>query len=607
MGKLSEPRTLSIRVAPLPDESMDSWLETLARRCSMSLPALISAFGLPRIDRTHRLVTGLTEHHLRQVEHRLALPPGRLEQAVVPGDLFGQRAPRCRFCPECLTETQGRWNLRWWLPWALACSRHQALLHIVCPRCGTPPRQRVPGQVHLHRPARCLNRAARKSRVCGADLGFAPSLTLFAYHSLIGVQQRLDAIPVHGHQDPGGVFARVDALLTPVEHGRAGQLDRMSPAALSTWERTFDDINDPASQFCGWRMRERARTVLTRGFLDREYDENKKSLSQLAVDFGLPYRIVIERAKELGFTVTAGSRPLTFDDRWLREQYVTHLRSTRDIGKGIGISEGPVKRRLAELGVALRPVGPYSRKEMIARLDESVPGDIRAAVEGTTHGWLRLRRFQIHMALPSLAATSAYLGVAGNSLTRQFKQLEAAIGAELVHRAARHAPQRPTLRGTSLLRQLDEPQARELMQHALGPDITPMPSTSVQAHAAAAFNGKNAPLTRLGPATDLPAHIHVPPPLLPLLRHLFADAAPETYVMQIHALTGIRAATLYGQLHRLVAAGWLQRRRESANERMQRGGGGHLHNLYTLSPAARLVPIRDVLNSPLGPSAMLAG
>jgi len=388
MGELSEPRTMSIRLPPLPDESMDSWLETLARRCSMSLPALISAFGLPRIDRTHRLVTRLTEHDLRQVERRLALPPGRLDQAVVPGDLFGQRAPRCRFCPECLTETQGRWKLRWWLPWTLACSRHQVLLHIVCPSCGIPPRHRVPGQVHLHRPTRCLNRAARTSRVCGADLTFAPSLTLFPYHSLIGVQPQLDAIPLHGLQDPGSVFARVDQLLAPVEHGRAGQLDRMSPAAFGTWERAFDDVNDPASQFCGWRMRERARTFLTREFLDREYEQNKKSLSQLAVDFGLPYRIVIERAKKLGVTITAGRRPLRLDDVWLREQYVIHLRSPRGIGKAIGISEGPVKRRLTELGVALRPLGPYSREQMIGQLDRTVPRDIRAALEGTAHGWV---------------------------------------------------------------------------------------------------------------------------------------------------------------------------------------------------------------------------
>ncbi|MET7911784.1 LysR family transcriptional regulator [Streptomyces avermitilis] len=372
----------------------------------------------------------------------------------------------------------------------------------------------------------------------------------------------------------------------------------MSSAAYSTWERTFDDVSDPASQFCGWRTRERARTSLTREVLDREYEENKKSLSQLAVDFGLPYRIVIERAKELGVTVTAGRRPLTFDDVWLREQYVTHLRSTRGIGKGIGISEGPVKRRLAELGVALRPVGPYSREEMISRLDRTVSRDIRAALEGTAHGWVRLRRFQIHIAFPSLTASSAYLGVAESSLSRQLRQLEAAVGAELVHRPARHAPQRPTRRGASLLRRLDEPQARELMQHALGPDITPMPSTAAQAEAAASFNGKCGPLTRLAPTAGPPAHINVPAHLLPLLRHFFTATVPESHVRQIHALTGIRVTTLYSQLPCLVAAGWLQSRRESAKERLRRGGGGHRRHFYSLSPAARLVPMDDRLDNP---------
>ncbi|MEV0990845.1 LysR family transcriptional regulator [Streptomyces sp. NPDC049949] len=380
----------------------------------------------------------------------------------------------------------------------------------------------------------------------------------------------------------------------------------MSPATFSTWERAFDDVNDPASQFCGWCLRERARTAVTRDVLDREYYENKKSLSELAVEFGLPYRIVSEQAKEHGFTVTAGRRPLTFDDVWLREQYVIHLRSIRGIGKGVGISEGPVRRRLAELEVALRPVGPYSRKEMIDRLDESASRDIRAALEGTTHGWVRLRRFQIHMAFPSLTTSSAYLGFAVSSLSKQLKQLEAAVGAELVHRPVRHAPQRPTRRGASLLRQLDEPRARALMQYALGPDITPMPSTAVLAEAAVAFNGKCGPLTRLVPAAGLPAHINVPAHMFPLLRHFFTDAAPETSVRQIHALTGIGTATLYGQLPGLVAAGWLQSWRETTKERLRRGGAGHRRHFFTLSPAARLVPIHDVLNSHLGPGKWTA-
>ncbi|MFF1414521.1 helix-turn-helix domain-containing protein [Streptomyces sp. NPDC058289] len=42
--------------------------------------------------------------------------------------------------------------------------------------------------------------------------------------------------------------------------------------------------------------------------------------------------------------------------------------------------------------------------------------------EASTHGWVRLRRFQIHMAFPSLTTSSAYVGVAVSSLRRSFIQ-----------------------------------------------------------------------------------------------------------------------------------------------------------------------------------------
>jgi hypothetical protein len=144
------------------------------------------------------------------------------------------------------------------------------------------------------------------------------------------------------------------------------------------------------------------------------------------------------------------------------------------------------------------------------------------------------------------------------------------------------------------------------MQHALGPDITPMPSTAALAEAAVSFNGKFGPLTKLVPAVGLPAHINVPAHLLPLLQHFSTDAVAESYVRQIHVLTGIPVTSLYGQLPCFVDAGWLQRRRESGKELLRRGGGGHRRHYYSLSPAARLVPMHDVLNSPLGPGKWTA-
>lgn len=435
---MTGPRTLSIRVAPMPGKSLDSWLEAVARRCWMPLPALIAAFGLPRAEGAHRLVSGLDEQELHGLEVRLALPAGRLDEAVVPGDLFGQRSPRCRFCPQCLAETQGRWKLRWWLPWTFACTRHQALLHARCPSCGTSPRQRVPGQVHLHRPSQCLHKPVSKANdICGTDMSAVDPLSLGPQHPLIAVQQQLDALDLHGQDAPGRIFPTVDRLLTQLENELStGQTADMDTVSHQVWELVSQQAADHSSLFGAWLTRERARTFITDEFLDREYNARNRSVRQIAKDLGLPYPIILERYKELGRSLKIGCRPISVDDRWLREQYIVHLRSTREIARDMGTSDGPVKRRLGELGVILRPVGAYSRREVIARLDESLLRDIRAAVEGTFHGWLRLRRFQIHMAFPSLASTAAYLGTSPSSLTKQIKKLETAIGTQLLTRAA---------------------------------------------------------------------------------------------------------------------------------------------------------------------------
>ncbi|PJM98940.1 hypothetical protein CG740_33200 [Streptomyces sp. CB01201] len=590
-------RTLSIRVAPLPGESLDSWLEALARRCWMPLPALIAALGLPTRAGTHRLVTSLAEQDLRRLEVRLALPAGRLDEAVVPGDLFGRRSPQCRFCPQCLAETQGRWKLRWWLPWTFACTRHQALLHVLCPGCGTAPRQTVPGPVHQHRPSQCFHKPVpKKNDICGTDMSAVAPLSLSPQHPLTDVQQQLDVLDLYGHDAAERIFPAADRLLTQLENklstGHSAAMDTVSHQAR---ELIFEQTTEHASLFGSWRARERARTVITPEFLNREYDASNRSLLQISKELGLPYAIVIERYKELGRSLKIGCRPRSLDDHWLREQYLVGLRSIKAIGSDIGTSEGPVKRRLIELGVTLRPTGAHSRREVLARLDESVPRDIRASVEGTFHGWLRLRRFQIHMAFPSLQATAAYLKITPSSLARQIKQLETAIGAQLFTRAAPPVPHQATDAGALLLRHLDEEHAQELMRHALGPDITPLPTKDVLANAVLTFGGSKAPLSRLPPDTALPEHLNVPAPLLPLLRHLFYDTGSETYAGEIHAATGIESSTIYVQLRRLKAAGWLRSQRELPSNRMRRAGNTRVY--YSLTPAARLVPLQEFLDA----------
>lgn len=44
-----------------------------------------------------------------------------------------------RYCPGCLADTGGRWQLRWRLTWSFACTTHQRLLADTCPACDSIP------------------------------------------------------------------------------------------------------------------------------------------------------------------------------------------------------------------------------------------------------------------------------------------------------------------------------------------------------------------------------------------------------------------------------------------------------------------------------------
>lgn len=105
-------------------------------------------------------------------------------------------------------------------------------------------------------------------------------------------------------------------------------------------------------------------------------------------------------------------------------------------------------------------------------LDESVPADVRHAVEGGLAGWQRLHRFDVAMRFPTIQAAAEYLGADQAALVRQLHRLERDVGARLYHRARHggailHAAQRPTRRGTALLKALDRADVRALTDPAV--------------------------------------------------------------------------------------------------------------------------------------------
>ncbi|TSB31380.1 TniQ family protein [Streptomyces benahoarensis] len=587
---MRELRTLAIRVLPQPGESLDSWLEALARRSSTSLSALLDALGLPVFERTHHLLVDLTNAQLQQVEAQLGLLAGYLDQTVMPADAFSRRAPHWRFCPRCLRETQGRWLTRWWLPWTFACTKHHTLLHDVCPSCLKEPRAFLPRPVHLHPSGHCMRRTGQRG-ICGTDLSTAPLLDLDPRHPVFEAQHDLDSLSVDRHTSAETAFAAADMPFSALMQSLSpSDLQSMSDVAQSIWERSCSEATSTRSPFGSWRVHERGRRLLTREFLHREYTVNRKTFRGIAQEYDLSARQVNKRARELNIAVSRGSRPKAIDNDWLREQYVLRVRTAEDIAQDVGINAGAILKRLKKLGIPRRPKGIHSRPALNIKLDESLPLDIRAAVEGTLHGWLRLRRFQICMAFPTSLTAATYLGIANSALAAQLGQLERDIGTSLFYRPGRHRPLRPTDRGTMLLQHLKDSRVQDLMRKTLGSNIEPMPEQDALTAASAAVDGRNVALTTLHPDAPAPQILNIPPPLQPLLDHLLAHDGPETYAFQIHSDTGVTFNTVYRQLQRLEAAGWLTSRRETRAERPDRG---HLRTYYSLTAAARRAAARN--------------
>jgi hypothetical protein len=212
------PRTLPIRIAPLPGEALDSWLEALAHRLHVSLSDLLPEIGLARrlargshlADIPTHWITMLRDEEATAVADATDLPPERVHRMTLAHydgrairidrnkrqvhrfQLWG-RGRGSRFCPACLARDSGRWQLHWRLGWTFACLEHRRLLADVCPRCGRLQRQRPRSTRDIPHPGQCASpgeQGTARSR-CGYPLHDVPSLELPPDSLLLRVQQTL--------------------------------------------------------------------------------------------------------------------------------------------------------------------------------------------------------------------------------------------------------------------------------------------------------------------------------------------------------------------------------------------------------------------------------
>lgn len=192
-------RALPFRLAPVPGEGLDSYLEALAHRGDVVWVDMLAAVGLSPgccdSSGMYRWLTTLTDTEATNVSSACGVSPSAVHamtighaipagMAIIPG--------RSRFCPDCLEESGGRWQLWWRERWAFACTQHHRLLADRCPHCGCCPRRRRLRHDQIPNPGSCASRTGtghdRRRRRCAAVLSAASTLHLGAKHRALTAQ-----------------------------------------------------------------------------------------------------------------------------------------------------------------------------------------------------------------------------------------------------------------------------------------------------------------------------------------------------------------------------------------------------------------------------------
>ncbi|WP_435599839.1 TniQ family protein [Streptomyces sp. C10-9-1] len=280
-------RSLPIRHAPYPGEALDSWLEAVAARLNCPFTDVLSALGLPNRDPAAaapilpRWTTLATPDELAAIAAVTGTPADVLTAmtlqpydghavVIVPGQrrvhrqiLWGRAGSR--FCPACLSDSGGRWQVTWRLGWTFACTRHHLLLADRCPACQRIPRLRSHPRGEVPLPGRCSSASpggGPRPRRCHHPLTDTPVTALapggvleetqYLINDALSTPDRLVRWPLYG---PGGVPLRaalrdvksLGALI--LNHATAVDLRPVAPGeVLERLERYRANPLPPRSQ-----------------------------------------------------------------------------------------------------------------------------------------------------------------------------------------------------------------------------------------------------------------------------------------------------------------------------------------------------------------------
>ncbi|MDX2404023.1 TniQ family protein [Streptomyces microflavus] len=230
---------IPIGVLPSPGEALDSWCERYAHRLRTHTVDFADYLGLPHTS-LRRMVRRLTEGELELLEQRTGVGAEQLRGMTLEafdGSLVRIAGPTrrltapanwrfygttSRYCPACLADNGGRWQLHWRLGWTFACTRHRLLLLERCPRCDKHPPVLSGGNHRmLPRPQACRSLTERDGRGtrCGYPLTEAPAVSLPEGDAVLLSQADVNAHVIAEHRSAAA-------------RERAGELSHLGRRAL---------------------------------------------------------------------------------------------------------------------------------------------------------------------------------------------------------------------------------------------------------------------------------------------------------------------------------------------------------------------------------------
>jgi hypothetical protein len=223
-------RALPIRVAPVAGESIDSWLEAIARRYGLPFGLVVKACGDFPTPQTRPGWLALAESDLAGISVATAVDLANVRALTLHSyrDNLGRdqdwrhlkralwiRNNSARFCPQCLFDSGGHWRLTWRLNWHFVCPYHRCLLVEVCPNCRKPQRSRAPCAGKVPRPgALCDGRP-----MCGTNLAeqvptTIEQLVLVAQQKIVALLDgRVTDLPLYGDARPSPLAVLTDLKL----------------------------------------------------------------------------------------------------------------------------------------------------------------------------------------------------------------------------------------------------------------------------------------------------------------------------------------------------------------------------------------------------------